>query len=122
MAGGIARDFRARWPDMAAAYRQRCIDGQLQLGDVMPWCTPNVVIYNLATQLESGPDARLDAIDISLRAALLDAEARDLARLGVPRIGAGIGGLRWSDVSEVLERAGDDTPVELVVVTRSRST
>ncbi|WP_432533677.1 macro domain-containing protein [Kineococcus arenarius] len=121
MAGGIALQFQARWPDMARAYRERCLAGDFQLGDVMPWeTTEGLVVYNLATQVETGADARLEAIDTTVRAALVDAERRGMDRLGVPRIGAGIGGLDWADVREVLHRAGDESPVELVVVTRPR--
>jgi O-acetyl-ADP-ribose deacetylase (regulator of RNase III) len=39
------------------------------------------------------------------------------SRLGIPRIGAGLGGLEWTDVAEVLTRAADESAVELVVVT-----
>ncbi|MCI2237057.1 macro domain-containing protein [Paenibacillus sp. TRM 82003] len=121
MAGGIALEFQARWPEMAEAYRRRCLAGEFQLGDVMPWETPEgLVVYNLGTQVETGADARLSAIDIAVRGALLDAERRGLAQVGVPRIGAGIGGLEWADVRAVLEQAGEDSPVELVVVTRPR--
>jgi len=31
-------------------------------------------------------------------------------------IGAGLGGLVWSDVADVLRRAGDDSALELVAV------
>ncbi|WP_432491349.1 macro domain-containing protein [Kineococcus gypseus] len=121
MAGGIALQFEARWPEMAQAYRRRCLAGNFRLGDVMPWQAPEgVVVYNLATQVETGADARLEAIDTTVRAALADAEHRGLQRLGVPRIGAGIGGLAWPDVREVLQRAGEESAVELVVVTRPR--
>ncbi|WP_337063089.1 macro domain-containing protein [Kineococcus sp. G2] len=121
MAGGIALQFQERWPEMAEAYRRRCLAGEFQLGDVMPWETPEgLIVYNLGTQVETGADARLSAIDIAVRGALVDAERRGLGRVGVPRIGAGIGGLEWADVRTVLEQAGEDSPVELVVVTRPR--
>ncbi|WP_432514290.1 macro domain-containing protein [Kineococcus sp. SYSU DK001] len=119
MAGGIARQFADRWPAMEQEYRRRCRAGEFTLGDVMPWVTgEGVVVYNLATQVERGADARLDAIEATVRTALADAAHRGLDRLGVPRLGAGIGGLAWADVREVLERAGRESAVELVVVTR----
>jgi hypothetical protein len=34
----------------------------------------------------------------------------------MPRIGAGIGGLLWSEVQEVVEKVGAGTTVTLVVV------
>ena len=121
MAGGIARQVRERWPAMAREYERRCRAGEFRLGDVMAWQAPEgLVVYNLATQVERGADARLDAVESTVRAALADAAERGLDRLGVPRLGAGIGGLERADVREVLERAGRQSPVDLVVVTRPR--
>jgi O-acetyl-ADP-ribose deacetylase (regulator of RNase III) len=120
MGAGIARQFRNRFPDMYAAYADRCRAGTFKPGDVFVWATANVVVYNLATQLEPGRDARLDAIHNSVTAALADAAARRLPRLGVPRLGSGIGGLDWNDVAEVLHAAAVASPVELVVVTLRR--
>ena len=68
-----------------------------------------VWIYNLATQKQPGADARLDAIDASVRAAVEHARANDVATIYLPRIGAGIGGLRWEDVWETLEAVSTTT-------------
>ena len=51
-----------------------------------------------------------------MRGALADAESLGLSALGVPKLGAGIGGLEWSDVRDVLREAGEASPVELTVV------
>ena len=121
MAGGIARQVRVRWPALVREYERRCLAGEFRLGDVMPWETDEgVVVYNLATQVERGADARLEAVGTTVRAALADAVERGIGRLGVPRLGAGIGGLGWADVREALEEAGRQSPVELVVVTWPR--
>lgn len=118
--GGLAGLIARRWPQLAADYRAACAAGTFTLGGVLPWLDTEtgVWIYNLATQLHGGPDARLDAIDGSLRNALVHARDHGVPRVFLPRIGAGIGGLDWHDVRAVLERVADDHPdVELVVVT-----
>ena len=115
--GGIAGLFAAKWPNMEYEYQAVCAVGGLQPGDVLPWSAPEgTVIYNCATQLEPGADARLEAIEDSLAAAVHDAESRGIDRVGMPRIGAGIGGLLWSEVQEVVEKVGAGTTVTLVVV------
>jgi O-acetyl-ADP-ribose deacetylase (regulator of RNase III) len=116
MGAGIAKEFKRRFPRMYREYRRRCRNGQFGLGDVFVWQADALVIYNLATQPVPGPSARLDAIVTSVRAALVDAEHRGLSRLGVPRIGAGLGGLQWPDVAAVLDAATADSAVDLVVV------
>jgi O-acetyl-ADP-ribose deacetylase (regulator of RNase III) len=116
MGAGIAKEFKRRYPEMYREYRKRCQGGQFRLGDIFVWQTDGLVIYNLAIQPVPRPSATLDAIDSSARAALADAEQRELPRLGLPRIGAGLGGLAWPDVAVVLEAAAADCSVDLVVV------
>ena len=119
MAGGIAVSFRAVDERMYREYAARCRDGTFRLGDVMPWeLEDGRVVYNLATQQRPGRDARLDPIATSVAAMLVDAEARGLDRVGVPRLGAGIGGLDWPEVECVLVDAAAASRVTLVVVSR----
>ena len=120
MSGGIALEFRDRWPVMHAEYVRRCRTGELRPGDVLPWEADGVVIYNLMTQQRSGRDARLDAVGTSVATALADAAGRGIAVLALPRIGAGIGGLDWPDVEAVLLAAEAASPVELVVAVLPR--
>jgi O-acetyl-ADP-ribose deacetylase (regulator of RNase III) len=116
MGAGIAVEFKRRFPAMYQEYRSRCRQGRFVPGEIFVWEAPDVVIYNLATQPIPGPSATLQAIDTSIRAALADAEHRRIARLGVPRIGAGLGGLGWNDVAAVLARASESSTVELIAV------
>jgi O-acetyl-ADP-ribose deacetylase (regulator of RNase III) len=116
MGAGIAKQFKQRFPEMYREYRQRCQRGQFSLGDIFVWQDDDLVIYNLATQPVPRPSATLQAIDTSIRAALVDADQRGLPRIGVPRIGAGLGGLGWPDVAAVLDAAAADHPADLVVV------
>jgi O-acetyl-ADP-ribose deacetylase (regulator of RNase III) len=115
MGAGIATEFRRRWPEMYVAYRARCRAGAFRLGDVFPWDGGDVVVYNLATQPVPGPSATLRDQDRG-RPRARRASARGLAQIGVPRIGAGLGGLAWADVEATLRAAGEASPVELVAV------
>jgi O-acetyl-ADP-ribose deacetylase (regulator of RNase III) len=116
MGAGIAVEVKRRFPAMYPEYRRRCRAGEFRLGDIFVWGASDPVVYNLATQPVPRPSATLDAIEASVRAALADADRRGLPRLGVPRLGAGLGGLAWVDVAEVLTRAGEQSAVELVAV------
>jgi O-acetyl-ADP-ribose deacetylase (regulator of RNase III) len=119
MSGGIARTFRAMDEAMYAEYRRQCREGEFRLGGFLRWTLADgTVIYNLATQQQPGADARLNAIAASVTAMLADAEQQGLAEVGVPHLGAGIGGLDWPDVRGVLEEAGQASPVLLTVVAR----
>ena len=117
---GIARQVGDRYPQMEDAYRAKCRDGSFRLGGFFAWETDDTVIYNLATQQEPGADARLDAIETSVRAALADAQARGLPTLGLPRLGFRIGGLKWTDVAVTLRSLALGSAVNLTVVSRPR--
>lgn len=124
MGAGVAREIAKRWRDLAATYAANCRRGAFRLGDAWRWdlVPPSLglrAIYNLATQPHPGPCASLYAIETAVRA--MDDECRRYPQLGIrtvglPRIGAGIGGLAWADVDASLRRIAAHSCVELVVV------
>lgn len=117
MGSGIAPIFRKHWPLMYAEYRHLCQTDQLAVGDLHAWQTvKGNWIYNLVSQHYTGKDARLNAIEASLTKALAHAVDHEVPSIGIPRIGAGIGGLTWPDVRAVLHRVAADHPVRLVIV------
>lgn len=114
MGAGIATEFRRRWPDMYMEYQRRCRDGTFTLGDVFVWeSTP--IVFNLGTQPRPGPSATIDAIRTATTAMLDIARKRGVDAIGLPRIGAGLGGLDWQDVRDALDTASRDSQVQLVV-------
>lgn len=116
MGKGIAVEFRKRFPRMYEAYQLRCRDGRFSLGDVFLWEEPSApAVFNLATQRTWRTRAELWAIEASVKAMAGIAEDRKMSRIGLPRIGAGLGGLDWIDVRKVLAEVGEATPVEFVV-------
>jgi O-acetyl-ADP-ribose deacetylase (regulator of RNase III) len=117
MSGGIAVAFRARDEQMYEEYRRLCHSGEFRLGGFLRWSLDDgTVVYNLVTQKRPGRDARLEAIETSVRAMLTDADQRGIREVGVPHLGAGIGPLAWPDVRRVLEEVGSASPVTLTVV------
>jgi O-acetyl-ADP-ribose deacetylase (regulator of RNase III) len=117
MGSGIAPIFKARWPEMYEQYRHECARGDLTLGGMFAWQTPGGRwIYNLASQDRPGADARLDAVESSVKAALVHAEMFEVDSIAMPRIGAGIGGLDWSDVKALLVDLATEWSTRLVVV------
>ncbi|MBV9323656.1 MAG: macro domain-containing protein [Chloroflexi bacterium] len=100
MAAGIAVEFRRRWPAMYRAYAEECRSGRLQPGGVFAYQAPDRLIVNMATQRRLGRgSARLEWV----RAAARGVAQLPLEGLALPRIAAGLGGLRWDDVLVILE-------------------
>ncbi|MGM7645738.1 macro domain-containing protein [Nocardia sp. JW2] len=115
MGRGIATEFKRRWPEMYEEYRVRCRDGRLTPGSVFVWQCDDVTVYNLGTQAHWRGKATLPAIVSSVGAMLAHADEADLRRIGVPRIGAGLGGLEWSDVEGAIMPVIESHDVEVVV-------
>ena len=115
MGKGIAVEFKRRWPPMFDEYRRRCLEGEFGLGDILVWEANDRIVFNLGTQQTWRTRAQLWAIDASTRKMLDWAEAHSVRAVGLPRIGAGLGGREWSEVQRTFESAAGDSPVRLVV-------
>lgn len=115
MGAGIAVEFKRRWPAMFEEYRRRCADGTFGLGDVFAWPGDGLVVYNLGTQRTWRTKATVDAIATAVGGMLRDAEDRGVAAIGLPRIGAGLGGLQWPVVRERLAEVSSESAVRLSV-------
>jgi O-acetyl-ADP-ribose deacetylase (regulator of RNase III) len=115
MDAGISVAFKKRWPRMFDDYVARCADGRFHLGDVFVWNEDDAVVYNLAIQEHWKKKAKLPAFVRALRRMVALAEHAGVERIGVPRIGAGLGGLDWPRVRSVLAEVGAETSVTLVV-------
>ena len=124
MGAGVAYLFARKYPDMVEAYKEYCEEFPPEelLGDYFIWEPDDgPIIFNLFTQLVGGADARLDAIHESVEAMMNDLEFMfegEPVDVGIPRIGAGIGGLNWEDVQDVLEECCENHPqITLIVFT-----
>jgi O-acetyl-ADP-ribose deacetylase (regulator of RNase III) len=116
MGAGIAVQFKKRWPAMYEEYRQRCSDGRFCPGDVFAWAADDTMIFNLGTEKHWRTGATIDFIERSARNLVTACAERGITAVGMPRIGAGYGGLAWPDVEAALLRAGGSSPLRMVVV------
>jgi O-acetyl-ADP-ribose deacetylase (regulator of RNase III) len=115
MGAGIAIEFKRRWPAMYEEYAARCADGRFGLGDVFVWTEGPVTLYNLGTQAHWRKKAQLPALAKALRKMVELAAHAGIERIGLPRIGAGLGGLDWMRVKRVMSDVGEETKVTLTV-------
>jgi O-acetyl-ADP-ribose deacetylase (regulator of RNase III) len=115
MDAGVAVAFKKKWPRMFEDYAARCADGRFHLGDALSFVDGDATIYSLAIQEHWKKKAKLPALARALDRMVTLAKASGVARIGLPRIGTGLGGLDWTRVKRVLTEAGDKTDVTLVV-------
>lgn len=117
MGKGIALQFRSKYPEMYSEYKAMCKDGIYKPGDVFDYNYGDGHIYNLGTQATWRTKARIEYIEQSVKAMLELAVRENVTKIALPAIGAGLGGLKWDDVKDVLNRVSADYPtIELYVV------
>ena len=117
----IALQFRNKFPAMFSIYHRMCLDGHFNPGDIYAYeYAPGCFVYNLATQKHyaiRSQLAKLEYIDASVRKTMEHAVKHGVKSIGLPKICAGLGGLNWNDVKEVLEKIGAEYPdIDLCVV------
>ncbi len=119
MGAGIAAAFHRKYPQMFEDYKHACRSKALTLGRIHTFLADDgVTIVNLATQDHPGANASLDAVAQSLHHAFRYCEEMKLASLALPRIGSGIGGLRWNDVHHLMHSISQEYPhTTLTIVT-----
>lgn len=116
MGKGIAVEFRRRFPEMYEEYRNQCHNGKYTLGDVLCWQNEEITVFNLGTQKTWRTKAELWAVEQAVEQMVEQAQTLGIQLIGLPRVGAGLGGLQWSsEVKPLLKRIGKATTVELVV-------
>ena len=123
MGAGLALEFKQRYPKMYQAYRAACQSGRLVIGKVHIWDIPETgaewsmvkprsiaVIINLPTkahwrspsfwtQIEPAARFMVKALQHIKYPALFGFRPR----VGIPRLGSGLGGLSWTEIKPLLE-------------------
>jgi len=121
MGAGVALQLRNRWP---AIFSADCAHGTFDPLRHVPGnfsyavdCDGKIVI-NLYTQMDLGKCARTKWIEESLTAAYTHFSnfGKNSVSLALPRIGCGIGGLRWPDVEQSILRVLDGCPLMEITI------
>lgn len=119
MGSGIAIGFKERFPEMFETYLRMCTTGSFAPGSCYMYFDTSTkdIVFNLATQNRfTGPErAKLEWIRESMTDMLRIAKEKKLSTIGLPRVGAGLGGLVWENVKALMEELADTTTTILVV-------
>jgi O-acetyl-ADP-ribose deacetylase (regulator of RNase III) len=94
---------------MYEEYRRRCTAAPRAFspGDVLFWREAGrPAVFNLATQERYWRSrATYEAVEACLRRMREVADAEGVRSVAMPRVGAGLGGLAWTKVRAIVERA-----------------
>ena len=114
MGAGIARKFQQQYPEMYHTYRVLCLQEAFNPGAYYAYtASDGKVILNLATQVYPGACAKVEWIEAAFTKVLHDLP--HLKTIALPQIGAGLGGLDWEDVKNMLEKLANKTETVFTV-------
>ena len=126
MGKGLAKQFKARYPDNFVFYRGVCRRRELRMGQVLTHRIPNTGVNNIITSsihlLQPAPystllhfiinfptkkhwrnRSHLYDIAAGLKALKRDLEINNIESVAIPKLGCGLGGLNWTDVKKLIE-------------------
>lgn len=109
MGKGIALQFRQAFPLNYEYYRRACQQGSVQLGRMLVFDAGQLVrpryIINFPTKGHWKSKSRLEDIDAGLEDLVRVISRLSIKSIAVPPLGAGSGGLDWSEVRPRIENA-----------------
>lgn len=118
MGSGIAWQIRGNFPEAYKADLEDARAPLTKLGSFSRAIVENGEVYNLYTQFEPGRNFEYSALKSSLEKLIFYLEAKQsisglpITPIGIPLIGAGIGGGNWNVIKEIFE----ESPLEFIVV------
>ena len=114
MGAGIAREFKRRYPQMFDEYRRRCSSGELRPGGYFLDKTTEPWVLNLATQ-DTTHGAALEHVRSCLEDFARYYSQEGIKSLAIPKIAAGLGGLDWNMIRDLIERVLGPLPLAVYV-------
>jgi O-acetyl-ADP-ribose deacetylase (regulator of RNase III) len=114
MGRGVALQFKKAWPDNFRAYAAACRRGEVKPGQMLVFdtgrLTPPRLIVNFPTKRHWRGKSRIEDIQSGLAALVREIRDRDIQSIALPPLGAGLGGLDWSEVKPLIVQALGDLP------------
>ncbi|VDG17593.1 macro domain-containing protein [Lactiplantibacillus mudanjiangensis] len=116
MGKGIALNFKKMYPDMFKQYQKFCENGQLTVGKLWLYKTPNKWILNFPTKKNWRNKSKLSYIEAGLKKFVETYREKEITSIAFPQLGAGNGGLDWeNEVKPLMERYLGDLPIRVYI-------
>jgi len=118
MGAGIAKEFKLRYPDMFADYKQRCEDGRVLIGEPYCWKPADesarwVLLF--PTKQHWRNPSQIEWLESGLLHLAENYKKWGIRSLAMPALGCSLGGLDWQQVKPLMEKyLGEmEVPVEI---------
>ena len=102
MGKGLALQFKNRFPENFATYKDACNRNKLQLGAVLVYDHGEAVqprfIINFPSKNHWRDPSKIDYIESGLVSLAQAIKTHNISSIAVPALGCGLGGLKWEEV------------------------
>jgi O-acetyl-ADP-ribose deacetylase (regulator of RNase III) len=120
MGRGISLQFKRAWPENFKAYAAACRTQEVQPGRMFVFETGRLTnpryLINFPTKRHWRGKSRMEDIEAGLGALVTEIRQRKIRSIAIPPLGAGLGGLEWSEVrARIQETMRDLSEVAIVV-------
>lgn len=118
MGAGIARAIHLKWgtAKIYEPYEWACSTGEFITGSAQRVDVGDKIVYNLGTQRDPGRNARYWWVMLAMANMFERMATFGEARVAIPRIGCGIGGLEWEMVEDTIRTVQEHTESPPLVV------
>lgn len=117
MGKGIALQFKKRFPDNFKKYEEACKTGALRIGKVLVVETGDLYqkqfVINFPTKKHWKADSEYSYIESGLQALRQALEDYQIESVAIPPLGCGNGGLNWTIVKPMIEKALANSPATI---------
>jgi len=116
MGRGIALQFRQIYPEMFRAYQELCERGEIKIGTLFVWPTPNKWVLNFPTKREWRRRSQVDYIRRGLERFREMYRTAGIYSIAFPPLGCGNGELEFAGmVQPVMEEYLHDLPIDVFI-------
>lgn len=115
MGKGIARDFKARYPQMFREYKMLCDNNSIEIGALHLWQGPTRWVLNFPTKTTWRLPSKLDYVEEGLKTFKSCYRDMGITSVSFPPLGCGNGNLDWLRVRPLMLRYLSNLDIQIFI-------
>lgn len=119
MGNGLAKVFKDKYPEMFESYKKYCFtkdpNKKLTIGKLFLWKSDKYYILNFPTKIHWKDDSKLEYIEAGLIKLKHTYKKKNIKSIAFPKIGAGLGNLKWNDVEKLFYKHFEGEDLEIIL-------
>lgn len=116
MGKGIAKDFKAIYPEMFRNYQKLCEAKKLEIGKLWLYKSPNKWVLNFPTKTTWRQPSRVEYVESGLKAFVKGYAQQGITSIAFPPLGCGNGELDWEkQIRPLMEKYLNKLPIDIFI-------